>query len=450
MAWEFRTAFLLALSFCAPVAQAGIQEEQQYLLSVVPLIQSNDLPAAEQKLREGLQLHPRSAILENALGIVYERQQKPDEAISAFERALKQLPSFTAAQLHLATLYRQRSRTKEAAELFAAAGEGTSNFEAVVAAALGLGECDDYARAARLWEKADTVSPGSSSVAYNLALARYHNRDYRRALETLQSSALKEPDALYLRGKVREALGAPEASQDLASACRASSGSQVFCLDAGIRLIRDENFSQAAELLEEGVRREPASVPLLAALGLAQFRLGRYEDAIRSYGRALDADPRLDAAREGLVFLLYMTGNLEKARSIAEQGLGNRDADFFLWHLDAMVIYRQCPDCWAESERAVNRALDKRAGFAPAYFLRGKIAMGHGNFDAALKDFARAVELDPKYPLPYFKMSQIYLRQGRDAEAEKAQQRFRELGSLREEEVLTRQAQDLLMPAAAR
>ena len=442
--------FLFALCLCAPVAHAGIQEEQQYLLTVVPLIQSNDLPAAEQRLREGLQRHPNSAILENALGIVYEKQQKPEAAISAYERALRQLPTFTAAQLHLAALYRQRARTKEAADLFAAAGEGTSNFEAVVAAALGLGECEDYARAVRLWEKADGIAPGSSSVAYNLALARYHNRDYRRALEILRSPALSEPDAVYLRGKVREALGAPEASEDLAFACHAAPGSQGFCLDAGIRLIRDGNFPKAAELLEESSKRGPTSVPLLAALGLAQFRLGRYEDAMRSYGRALEADPRLDAAREGLVFLLYITGDLEKARGLAEQGLSNRDADFFLWHLDAMVIYRQCPQCWAESERAVNRVLEKRSGFAPAYFLRGKIAMGRGSFDAALKDFTRAVELDPKYPLPYYKMAQIYLRQGRADEAERAQQRFRELGSLREEEVLAKQAQDLLMPAAAR
>ena len=83
---------------------------------------------------------------------------------------------------------------------------------------------------------------------------------------------------------------------------------------------------------------------------------------------------------------------------------------------------------------------------APSYFLRGKIRMEQNDLNGALADFKRAVELDSQYPLPYYKMSQIYSRQGLAREAEAARRKFSELGNLREEEILTKQTQNVLMP----
>lgn len=73
--------------------------------------------------------------------------------------------------------------------------------------------------------------------------------------------------------------------------------------------------------------------------------------------------------------------------------------------------------------------------------------MEQNDLPGALSDFERAVALDPKYPLPYYKMAQIYGRQGRAQEADAARRKFSELGNLREEEMLARQAQDALLPA---
>ena len=88
-------------------AQKPGPEEQQYLISVLPLIESGRLTEAEEKLGAGMQLYPRSAILQNALGIVYQKQNRTEAAAAAFRQALELLPSFTAAQLHLALIYQQ-------------------------------------------------------------------------------------------------------------------------------------------------------------------------------------------------------------------------------------------------------------------------------------------------------------------------------------------------------
>lgn len=431
-------------------AQTPSADEQQYLFSLLPLIERGDLVNAETQLMEGIERYPRSAILYNALGIVYAKQSKIDKAASSFRRALEILPSFTAAQLQLASVDQQQGNKPEAVQLFRSAGETTQNFDALVAAGMGLADCEDYAFAARVLEKAHAIRPDVESVAYNLALAQFKNRDLARALESLQSIPApdRQPDVLYLRGKVLEGLGKAEGAREIMAACRAEPGNEAFCTSAALDAIRQQRFLDAAAVLQPALEKSPDSVALLSLLGMAQFRLGRYRDAIGSYAAALAKDPGVDASREGLGFLYFVTGDLEKARATIEGGLKKPKVDYYLEHLEAMVLYRASPRLRSKALEAVDRALQANAQFAPSHFLRGKIRMEQNDLPGALADFERAVALDPKYPLPYYKMAQIYARQGRAQEAKIARRKFSELGDLREEEVLARQTQDVLMPGA--
>jgi tetratricopeptide (TPR) repeat protein len=428
-------------------AQAPSVEEQQYLFSVLPLIETGELSNAEKRLLSGIEQYPRSAILYNALGIVYHKQTKIDKAAASFRKAIEILPSFTAAQLQLASIYQERGNRTEAAQLYRSAGDGTTNFDALAAAGLGLAECEDYAGAARVLERAHALRPDAESVKYNLALAQYKSGNPASALESLQSiAAERQPDVLHLRGKVLEGLGKAEGAVDLTTACRLEPGNEVFCADAALADIRQERFLDAIAVLEPSLEKSKGSLSMLPLMGLAQFRLGRYHDAMSSYTAALQEDPSVDPSREGLGFLCYVTGDLEKARAVIEEGLKNPNADFYLAHLDAMVLYRLSPQLRSNALDAVGRALRANGQFAPSYFLRGKIRMDQNDFAGALGDFEHAVELDPKYPLPYYKMAQIYTRQGRTREAEAARRKFSALGNLREEEILLRQTQNILLP----
>jgi len=428
-------------------AQTAPQPEQQYLFSVLPLIDRGDFARAEEQLVRGIEQFPRSAILYNALGIVYRKESKIERAAEAFRKALDILPSFTAAQLQLASLEQQQGNKPEAAKLFRAAADTTENFEALVAAGLGLAYSEDYADAVRVLSKAHAQRPDSSSVTYNLALAQFKAGEATGALSTLRGLADTEPDVVYLRGKIMESLGDRSAAKQIISACRLQPANETFCSDAAVAAMRQDNFVEALDLLQPALEKSPRSVALLSAAALAQFRLGRYGDAIRSYRMALEQGPNQDAAREGLGFLQYMTGDLEAGRGVVEEGLKNPNADFYLAYLDALILYRLSPQTRMQAVAAVERAIRANSRFAPAYFLRGKILMEQNQPAAALADFERAVAIDPKYPLPYYKMAQIYSRQGRAREAEDARKKFSDLGSLREEEMLSRQAQDILMPA---
>ena len=386
-----------------------------------------------------------------ALGIVYLKQNKSEAAVKAFLRALEQLPNFTAAQLHLASLYQQQDKRKEAADLFATVGLSTPNFDAQVTAGLGLAQCEDYPRAVQVLEKAHAARPESVSVTYNLALARYQNRELQPALEMLSTIPStpenQKADIFFLRGKLKQSLNLQGSGEDLGQSCHFDPTNENYCADAGLELLKQERFSEALQALEKGLEKSSSSLALRSLLGLAQFRLGKYGEAIESYTRVIESDPAADASREGLAFLLYLIGDLDKARGVVEQGLKNPKADFYLSQLQAMILYRISPQYWSEAMESANRALQKNPRFAPSYFLRGKIQMERNQWETALRDFHKAAELDPKYPLPHFKIAQIYLQQGRVQEAEAARKKFSMLGNLREEELLARQTQDLLMRA---
>jgi len=144
--------------------------------------------------------------------------------------------------------------------------------------------------------------------------------------------------------------------------------------------------------------------------------------------------------------LLYMTGDLERARSVVEAGLRGSHSEFYLQYLRALILFRQSPDLWSKALASVSVAIENNPQFAPAYFLRGKIRSDQNDSAAALRDFQAAIRIDPNYSLPYYRMARIYSAMGRAREAAEAANQFSRLGSLREDDILASQAKARLTP----
>ena len=242
------------------------------------------------------------------------------------------------------------------------------------------------------------------------------------------TSGPKTPDLLYLKGKVLEGISGTttsargdaraESAAALSRACRLRPQEEA-CTDAALAMIHQESFGDAATLIEQTLPHLSPSVRLLSALGLARFRIGRYNDAIDAYSKAIEIDPTLEAPREGLGFLLYMTGNLERARSVVEEGIRSSPSGFYLPYLRALILYRQSPGLRSEALAAASASIEKNPAFAPAYFLRGKIRADQNDPVAALGDFQAAVRIDPKYPSLLPDGPDLYPQMGRSAKQRK-------------------------------
>jgi Flp pilus assembly protein TadD len=78
--------------------------------------------------------------------------------------------------------------------------------------------------------------------------------------------------------------------------------------------LRSGRPAQATVSLEQAKRREPASRPIREALGIAYFRLGRWEEAAAEFQALVDLSPDDEFAHRALGRALAKQGRNEEAK----------------------------------------------------------------------------------------------------------------------------------------
>src|SRR5262245_60364042 len=226
----------------------------------------------------------------------------------------------------------------------------------------------------------------------------------------------------------------------------------------------DENperiFARAYQLHQsgdiEGAIREyqaylalrPERVEARSNLGAALARLGRYADAIEQYKRALALDGRNQGIRFNLAMAYYKTARIVSASKELEAVVAAQPEN-----KNAVLLLADCNLRLGEFKRVIelltpversepdNRAvayllgmalindkqLDKgqerierilRDGDSPeAHVMMGTTYLNVNEYDKALKEFKRAVELNPKLPSVNSLYGQTLLRMGATEEA---------------------------------
>jgi hypothetical protein len=83
--------------------------------------------------------------------------------------------------------------------------------------------------------------------------------------------------------------------------------------------------------------------------------VGRVRLIVPAGGIAREAN----AAREALVFLLYTAGRLEEGRHVLEERMGEKDIDYYIYFLHALVLLRlDARGNQAAALRSLERSLD--------------------------------------------------------------------------------------------
>ena len=80
-----------------------------------------------------------------------------------------------------------------------------------------------------------------------------------------------------------------------------------------IALERQDDYDGAITSYRLALRDRPNDPRILQNMAIAYSRLGRLDDAIRSYNRALTFEPELSGAHYGLAFLLLKRGETAAA-----------------------------------------------------------------------------------------------------------------------------------------
>jgi tetratricopeptide (TPR) repeat protein len=166
-----------------------------YYLGVLSAALSND------EYRKIFQSSPDSARAYYLTGLAYEAQGKTEEAISAYEQALRANPNLVDALISQADLLRIRSRFDEAAPRYEKVLEREpDNYDALY----GLGSCfhfrGDYEKGKEYFRQALEQDPSSATAHLALGITLLRTDQVNEAAAHLERAAELEPemDQAYL------------------------------------------------------------------------------------------------------------------------------------------------------------------------------------------------------------------------------------------------------------
>jgi adenylate cyclase len=161
------------------------------VLAAMAAMQENDLDRARSEVETALVLNPNFALAYNALGDIHNLLGRPQDAIPAFERAMRLDPAWSQQYLYfLGTAYLLARKYETAAALFRQRillVPRTDFARALLAAALGhLNEIDE---ARRVWGELMEINP---QYAFREHFGRrpFRREDVERVAEGLAKSGL--------------------------------------------------------------------------------------------------------------------------------------------------------------------------------------------------------------------------------------------------------------------
>jgi Flp pilus assembly protein TadD len=106
-----------------------------------------------------------------------------------------------------------------------------------------------------------------------------------------------------------------------------SKSRHVDYLSEAIALERQGDFDAALTSYRLALRDQPNDPKILQNIGIAYSKIGRVEEAMRAYRRALQVAPEQSAAHYGLAFLLLKRGDRAGAMHHLESFLHQPPAD---------------------------------------------------------------------------------------------------------------------------
>src|SRR5439155_6160793 len=160
-----------------------------------------------------------------------------------------------------------------------------------------------HADAAQAFRRAIEVGPERPDLYFDLALAQFQAGQADAALQSAErSKSLGDTSALEnLIGDIQESRGdSLDAAHRYQAAIALAPDQEQYRLALGVELLRHGTFEPALAVFEQAAGKSPKSTRVRLAIGLTQYLLERYPDAIRTLLEAAQMDTKSELALDYL------------------------------------------------------------------------------------------------------------------------------------------------------
>ncbi|GAB4367401.1 MAG: hypothetical protein Kow0042_08000 [Calditrichia bacterium] len=256
----------------------------------------------------------------------YDNPENVDSAITLFEKAVNQDPTYALAHAGLGEAY--LLKYKETKEI----------------------HWVDLAK--RFCYRAEELDGSLAPVRVNLGLIHTETGDYEAALRDYQKAMELDPanaDAYRGRAKAYMALGMlEEAEATYRKAIEMKPDFWSGYNELGRFYFQQGRYEEAVNQFQRVVELTPRNVKGYINLGSAYFYLNRRIEAIQAFTKAQEIKPRY-SIYSNLATLYYYEGKYREAARMYEKALDLQDGDYKVWDYLA-VAYERTKD---EKDKAV-------------------------------------------------------------------------------------------------
>jgi superkiller protein 3 len=369
------------------------------------------LRAARSLFEQAYALAP-DAEMARALTIVALREVDRDAATRFYQQYTAQLTHASveslpkpAARAELGGALLEAGLTKEAvAELTPAVLADPSNAAAIVWLARAFLSLKDIPAAGRTLEAA--VARGLESAPIYALLA----------------------DVYQQSGHIENAIPA------MRLAIQSDPQSESYRFKYGMLLTNALAPAAAIIRLEEALKLFPRSPRLWFALGVAQFKQSRNDEAAKAFQRALEFDMKFAPALAYLGLTFEELGQYDEALKLYDQSLVVDEKMAVASYLAATALLKQNSVDLARVKTYLARAIELDASFAEARLALAKVFIRENRFAEAVGELERVAKLAPDFAETYYHLGRLYVRLKRQAEAQAAIATFKRLSELQKEQ----------------
>ncbi|MBL0089975.1 MAG: PEP-CTERM system TPR-repeat protein PrsT [Ideonella sp.] len=339
----------------------------------------NSLKQAETHLSKALQMAPASVNVRLLLARTQLRSGEPTKGLVTLKPLLESVPQVPAALAMAADAQLQSGNAKEAEELYARALR-TSPADITLAtgrarAMLAKGDSD-----AALAELSRIASSETGNIEADLLLAATHLRrnDWHAAMKDIDALDRKRPNSAFV------------------STLRAE------------MLIRHKDGKQARAQFEAALRIDPVYFPAVKGLAGLDMSEGQPDAARSRFEGVLKTHPKHVPSLMGLARVLAYSGAADEEIVKAIQSAKAADPAETGPHMMLTEQYLLMKDGKAALAAAAD--LLTLAPESPAVLdLVGQAQLAGGAREQAMTTFGKLAALQPKSPMPQFRLASVYL-----------------------------------------
>lgn len=295
----------------------------------------------EEMLRKAIEQHelivkadPGDTDSQLLLGRLYRLDRRNVDAETVFKKVLESEPNSEVALRELALVYSSLGDTNKAIEMYTRVNSRNPTPRTLLELASAYEQVRDFANAAKVYKKVVDLNPEDVDVLKRYAQALLFADKLDEAKKVFESITAQKPDDVesFLRlSQIYRQQGNFEAARSANDKAKALAPDNLEILYNDVNLLdaegrADEAIDRLKSMIQEAEKARYTDAELntrtvlLERLGLLQRSTERYSDAVATFTKLAEADPKQSGRAQAQIVETYrMAKDFAKAEAVANE-----------------------------------------------------------------------------------------------------------------------------------